>query len=102
MSGHTHFMLSKKCLALAPTIDDSLSHTVTHFLTQKADINPIQPFCPDAHTNRETLHRHTFMKAIDALPFGNQCHIAFRVFQRLIRQSSWQLVFCFVFHHMEQ
>lgn len=95
MSGHARFMLSKKCLALALTIDDSLSHTVTHFLTQKADINPLQPFCPDTHTQTE---RHF----TDTLYEGNRHstawepmshHVAFRVFRRLIRQSCWQLVF---------
>ncbi len=59
MSGHARVMLSKKCLAPALTIDDSLSHTVTHLLTQKADTNPLLAFCPDTHTNRETLHRLT-------------------------------------------
>lgn len=59
MSGHAHFMLSKKCLALAHTIDDSLSHTVTHFLTQNADINPIQPFCPEPLTHTQTERHFT-------------------------------------------
>lgn len=76
MSGHARFMLSKKCLALALTIDDSLSHTVTHFLTPKADINP--PFNPFAlthtHKQRDTSQTH-IMKATDTLRLGNQCHI---------------------------
>lgn len=75
MSGHARFMLSKKCLALALTIDDSLSHTVTHFLTQKADITPPPTLLPcHTHKQRDTSQTH-FMKAIDTLRLGNQCHI---------------------------
>lgn len=98
MSGHARFMLSKKCLALALTIDDSLSHTVTHFLTQKADINPLQTLFALTHTQTE---RHS----TDALHEGNRHstawepvshHVAFRVFLRLIRHSCCWPGFVFI------
>lgn len=60
MPRHARFMLSKKHLALALTINDSLSHGVTHFPTLKADINP--PNLLLRHTNRETLRRHTALR----------------------------------------
>lgn len=52
-----HFMLSKSYLALAQAIDDSLSHTVTHFPARKADINPFQTFCPATQTGRQFIER---------------------------------------------
>lgn len=60
MSGHAHFMLSKKCLALAFTIDDSLSHcyTLPHLEGRRQPAPPSNAFAL-THTNRETLCRHT-------------------------------------------
>lgn len=60
MSGHAHFMLSKKCLALAFTIDDSLSHcyTLSHLEGRRQPAPPLQCFCPDTYKQRDTLQTH--------------------------------------------